>query len=225
MSAIYREKSHTRRSIIEMEKAMSSIHNVAISKLGTTLLSNSLEDRMFSTQLKSLKQQDNRMQNDMNKKKRELVQRIQLLPEPTILLERQTPMDIMRPATSLPTIDAFKIERTTKNNTWDNVRTMRPQLNSIHVPYQKLTREEKLQLHKRNALHRKKQDAVMVMHSAKTLVPNVIRASSRMLNTQKESNVTIGNVNDSLGKSITKPELNASNTFITAVSAGRKGQY
>ena len=259
LQASYREKPPTRQTIIEREKALASIHNVALSRLGTTLLSNSQDDRVFAAQVHELTQQDDQMQSQVNKNKKQLVQRIRLLPNPTILLERlpsrsdlsaanvwyakevqegidgvkdilggrervpryQQPIKRkVKPPSTLPTVDAFKVERTTKGNPWDDVAKKRPHLKSLHVPFKKLSREEQLMIYKRNAMYRQRQNSLLTMSYVGSMnkLKDVQKYSGEYLAVRNDL-MTTGQDEEPTTERDTFQKAGDSDTFITAIPA------
>ena len=153
----YTLKPLSRRSILDKQRALAGAHNEAETKLGNLIL-RPVNDPIYKREVTRIEQDGQRLHTDMEIQKKQLMKRLTLLPEPTVILRRpkskeetkETPT--VRLTTSLPSLDAFTVKGKKKRNVWERKLLTPPNLLSIHMPCKPLSDAEEREIYLRNAL-------------------------------------------------------------------------
>ena len=164
MSDLHRPATRNRDKILCLERGVESARNQCESKLGSALLRQHADSgRALTATLSSIDRQFNRRRMHLAQERSTFVQRLQALPDPTILIERpplaRPPLyaaaadgwtgerGYMRPtrphvkrASHISTIDAFSIRARRKLNTWQSPGEHR--ICSVVLPAARLSAQE-----------------------------------------------------------------------------------
>ena len=173
----------SRQRLHDKERAVNAARNAGESKFGNTLVNgHTQEDKNYKRQLEKLKAEMRRKQAHIEQQKKQFVQKISQLPDPTILVERPPSPHYVRKAlydeefdhywsdiytpgymrntrstfkypSTLPTIDAYVLRPKRKVNLWEDTAQEAPKVTNVYVPHTPLTPQEEAEIQRCHATY------------------------------------------------------------------------